>query len=191
MTRRDDADIRSDHHVVGDCESSKIIKRAILIYEDIAPNFDVDSTGRVEWWDQYEAGIYLRANEIAEQRPDFVRIIERQAVERGRDSHGSFDICHHGRRLRRSSRNYLGVSVICHSLFSLVRLNEHSARAVAARFAECNRTAKTPEFANSGPPMDFRLAAALACLLWALRVWRRPPADQSISRQVHVVSRVH
>jgi hypothetical protein len=52
MARRDDAHVRPDHHIVGNVETAKIIKSAVLIYENIAPDTDVDPTGCVEWWDQ-------------------------------------------------------------------------------------------------------------------------------------------
>ena len=45
MARRDDAHVRPDHHIVGNVEPAKIIKSAVLIYENIAPDTDVDPTG--------------------------------------------------------------------------------------------------------------------------------------------------
>src|SRR5260370_19032729 len=50
MARRDDAHVRPDHHIVGNVEPAKIIKSAVLIYENIAPDTDVDPTGCVASW---------------------------------------------------------------------------------------------------------------------------------------------
>src|ERR1700694_3315106 len=52
MASRDDAHVRPDHHIVGNVEPAKIIKSAVLIYENIAPATDVAPAGCVEWWDQ-------------------------------------------------------------------------------------------------------------------------------------------
>jgi hypothetical protein len=38
MARRDDAHVRSDHHIVLDVEAAKVVEGAILIDEDIAPD---------------------------------------------------------------------------------------------------------------------------------------------------------
>jgi hypothetical protein len=42
MARRDDTHVRPDHHIVGNVEPAKVVERAILIYEDIAPESDID-----------------------------------------------------------------------------------------------------------------------------------------------------
>src|SRR5579859_2896399 len=52
MARRDDADVRPDHHIVGNVESAKVVESAILIDEDIAPDTDIDPAGCVERWYQ-------------------------------------------------------------------------------------------------------------------------------------------
>jgi putative ABC transport system substrate-binding protein len=43
--------VESLSHTGGNA-TAKIIKSAVLIYENIAPDTDVDPTGCVEWWDQ-------------------------------------------------------------------------------------------------------------------------------------------
>src|ERR1700676_3879719 len=52
MAGRDDAHVRPDHHILGNVEPAKIIKSAVLIYENIAPDTDVAPAGCVDWWDQ-------------------------------------------------------------------------------------------------------------------------------------------
>jgi len=42
MARRDDAHVRPDHPHRRQCRAAKIIKSAVLIYENIAPDTDVD-----------------------------------------------------------------------------------------------------------------------------------------------------
>jgi len=45
----------------------------------LRPDTDIDPTGCVEWRDQQKAVVHLLADEIAEQGPDFVRIVERSS----------------------------------------------------------------------------------------------------------------
>ncbi len=97
MAGRDDAYVWPDHHIVRDVEAAKVIKSAVLIYEDITSDADFVPAGSIEWRDQYKALVYLFTGEFAEQGPNFFCIIERQAVKRGGDRHRSFDICQHGR----------------------------------------------------------------------------------------------
>src|SRR6185312_13449223 len=115
MARRDDAHVRSDHHIVGNVESAKVIEGAVLIYEDVAPDTDIEAAGGVEGWYQHKAVIHLLADEIAEQGPNFIRIVEGQAVESGGDCHRSFDVYQHGRGFRRSPGNYPRAIIIRHS----------------------------------------------------------------------------
>jgi hypothetical protein len=93
MAGRDDAHIWPDHHIVSNVESAKVIESAILIYEDIAPDTDIDPAGCVERWYQQKAVVHLLADEIAEQGPDFIRIVECQPVDSGGDRHRSLDVC--------------------------------------------------------------------------------------------------
>ena len=81
MARGDDAHIRPDHHIIGDVEAAKVIERAVLIDEDIAPDADFVAAGGIEWRNQQKAFVDLLADELAEQRPDFVGIVVRQSVE--------------------------------------------------------------------------------------------------------------
>ena len=85
MARRDDAHIRPDHHIVANVESAKVIESAVLIYEDIAPDADFVSTGSKKWRDQQKALVHLFTDQFAEQGPNFVRIVERQAVQSNGD----------------------------------------------------------------------------------------------------------
>src|SRR5262249_30220627 len=96
MARRDDAYVRPDQHVISDVETTEIIESAVLIDEDIAPDADFVPAGGIKWRDQHEALVYLLADELAEQRPNFGRIVERRTVECGGDRHCPFDVCHHG-----------------------------------------------------------------------------------------------
>ena len=41
MARRDDAQVRPDHHIVRDVEAAKVVESAVLIYEDIVPDADL------------------------------------------------------------------------------------------------------------------------------------------------------
>jgi hypothetical protein len=52
MARRDDADVRPNHHIVRDFEPAKVIESAVLIYEDIMPDADFVSAGSIDWRDQ-------------------------------------------------------------------------------------------------------------------------------------------
>ena len=52
MARRDEAHVRPDHHIVCDVEAAKVIKRAVLIDEDIVPDADFVPTGSIKWRDQ-------------------------------------------------------------------------------------------------------------------------------------------
>jgi len=92
VSRHDEAHVRTDHHIVGDVESAKVIESAVLIYEDVASHADIDSAGCVERWYQYKTVVHLLADEIAELGPDFICIAVRQTIERGRDGHRSFDV---------------------------------------------------------------------------------------------------
>ena len=127
MTRRDDTHVRPDHHIISDIESAKIIESAILIYEDIAPDSNIESTDRVEGWNQQEAVVHLLADEIAEHGPDFIRVVIRQTVEPRSDRHRSLDVCRHGRRFRRSPVNYPGAIFSRHSLLPWSASNGRSA----------------------------------------------------------------
>ena len=91
MTRRDDAHIRADHHIVSDVEAAKIIKSAVLIDEDVTPDADLVPARGKERRDQQKAAVDRFADKLAEQRPNFVRVVERQTVESGGDRHRSFD----------------------------------------------------------------------------------------------------
>jgi hypothetical protein len=132
MDRRDDAHVRPDHHIVGNVEAAQIIKSAVQIYENIAPDADVGPTCRVEWRDQQKAVVQLLADEIAEQGPHFVRIAKRQTVQNGCDGRRSFDVCQHGRRFRRSAGNYPGAIVFRHSS-SFPERNRANVRMTAAQ----------------------------------------------------------
>lgn len=50
MTRRDDAYVSSNHHIVRDV--AKVIESAVLIDEDIMPHAHFVAAGSIEWWDQ-------------------------------------------------------------------------------------------------------------------------------------------
>lgn len=52
MARRDDTHVWADHDIVRNFEPAKVIKSAVLIDENIAPDSDIDSAGCVERWDQ-------------------------------------------------------------------------------------------------------------------------------------------
>jgi hypothetical protein len=52
MARRDDAQVRPDHHIVSDVESAKVIEGSVLIYEDIMPDTDFVPADSLEWRDQ-------------------------------------------------------------------------------------------------------------------------------------------
>lgn len=45
---RNEADVWPDHHIVGYVEPTKVIERAVLIDEYIAPDTDVDPAGCIE-----------------------------------------------------------------------------------------------------------------------------------------------
>src|SRR5947209_7018744 len=102
MAGCDDADVRPDHHIVGNVESAEVIESTILIYEYIAADADIDAAGRIEWRYQKEAVVDLLADEIAEQGPDFVSVVEGQTVESRGNRHRPLDVRQHGRRFRRS-----------------------------------------------------------------------------------------
>jgi hypothetical protein len=76
MTRRDDAHVRPNHHIVRDVQPAKVIESTVLIYEDIMSDADFVPTGSIEWRDQQKALVYLFTDEFAEQGPNFVRIGE-------------------------------------------------------------------------------------------------------------------
>ena len=114
----DDADVWSNHYIVGDIESAEIIKSAILIDEDIASDGDVCAAGCVERGDQQEGVVYFLADEFAQKGADFVGVIEGQTVEAGSNRHGSFDAGEHSGGFRCAPRNCFGAGVIGHSLFS-------------------------------------------------------------------------
>ena len=97
MARRDDADVRPDHHIVCDVEAAKVIKGAVLIDKDMTSDADLVPAGSIKWRDKQEALVYLLTDELAEQGPNFVRIVERQTVKSGGDRHRSFDVRQHGR----------------------------------------------------------------------------------------------
>jgi hypothetical protein len=92
MAGRDDAHVRPDHHIVGNVEPAKVRESAVPIYEDITPDTDINLAGCVERWYQHNAVAALLADEIAEQGPDFIRIVECQPVESGGDRHRPFDV---------------------------------------------------------------------------------------------------
>src|SRR6201999_1142468 len=48
VARRDDAHVRPNHHIVRDIEAAKVVESAVLIYEDITPDADFVSSGRVK-----------------------------------------------------------------------------------------------------------------------------------------------
>ena len=85
MARRDDAHVRTDHHIVCDVEPAKVIEGAVLIDEDIMPDADLVPTGSVKRRDQQKTLVYLFTDKFAEQGPNFVRIVERQAVQSNGD----------------------------------------------------------------------------------------------------------
>ena len=85
MARRDEAHVRSNQHIVRDVEAAEVIERAVLIYEDITPDADFVSTGSKKWRDQQKALVHLFTDQFAEQGPNFVRIVERQAVQSNGD----------------------------------------------------------------------------------------------------------
>ena len=97
MARRNEADVRPDHHVVCDVEAAKVIESAVLIDEDMTPDADLVATGSIKWRDKQKALVYLFTDELAEQGPNFVRIVKRQTVKSGGDRHRSFDVRQHGR----------------------------------------------------------------------------------------------
>ena len=97
MAGRDDADVRPNHHIVCDVEAAKVIKSTVLIDEDMTPDADLVPAGRIKWRDKQEALVDLFTDELAEQGPNFVRIVERQTVKSGGDRHRSFDVRQHGR----------------------------------------------------------------------------------------------
>ena len=43
--------VTPDHHIVGNIEPAKVIKGAVLIDENIAPDTDIGPAGCVEWRD--------------------------------------------------------------------------------------------------------------------------------------------
>jgi hypothetical protein len=47
MARRDDAYVRSDHHIVGNVQATKVIESAVLIYEDISSDADFVAAGSI------------------------------------------------------------------------------------------------------------------------------------------------
>ena len=97
MARRDEAHIRPDQNIVSDVESAKVIEGAVLIDEDVAPDAYLVPTGSKKRRDQQKALVYLLPGKLAEQRPNFIRIVERQAVHSCGDRRCSFYVCHHGR----------------------------------------------------------------------------------------------
>ena len=131
MTRRDQAHVRPDHHIVRDVEAAEVIERAVLIDEDIAPDADFVPAGGIERRDQQKAFVDLFADELAEQGPNFVSIVERQTVQRGGDRHRPFDVCQHGRGFRRPPVNDPG-AVFRHSMFPGLQLRVRPARAASA-----------------------------------------------------------
>lgn len=55
MARREDAHVRPDHNVVSDVQSAKVIKCAVLVYENISTDADFGPAGSIKWWDQQES----------------------------------------------------------------------------------------------------------------------------------------
>jgi len=52
VARRDEAHVRSDHRIVPDVESAKVIESAILVYEDILSDADFVPAGCIKWRDK-------------------------------------------------------------------------------------------------------------------------------------------
>src|SRR5580698_10445709 len=52
VSRRDDAHVRTDHHIVCDVEPAKVIEGAVLIDEDVMTDADLVATGSVKRRDQ-------------------------------------------------------------------------------------------------------------------------------------------
>jgi hypothetical protein len=87
MARRDQAYVRSYHHIIGDIDAAKVIHSAVLVDEHPAPNSSILTPGRIERWNERKAVVDCAADQIAEYRSNLLRIIEAQPVENRRDRH--------------------------------------------------------------------------------------------------------
>lgn len=116
MTRRDNAHVRPDHHIISNVDPPKVVHGTILVDKYIPPNANILAAGRIEWWNQRKIVIHLAANQIAEHCPNLRLIVERQTVEMCDNRHRPLDACHHRRRFRGSSENYFYTVLIPHIL---------------------------------------------------------------------------
>ena len=95
------AHVRSDHHVVGYVDAAEIVERTVLVDEDVAPDVNFRPAGRIKGRDQQEAIVHLPADELTEKSPHVVSVVERQAIEPGRDRHRPPGLRDHRGGLRR------------------------------------------------------------------------------------------
>lgn len=98
MARRDDAHVGPDHHIVGNVEPAQIIKSAILICENVAPNTDIDAAGCVERRQQNEQ---MQAKRDADSKARATANAAQQQLARDKALLCQMEIDHYGRVLVR------------------------------------------------------------------------------------------